>query len=95
MRNASFKLALYGCVDSVWCVGISSFDVVCDELHDCAWNVGLYQLSNYCVYIYGVESFAHIDCYSDCLRRRSHLVEPIYFNVGSTVTVECCGWYPC
>ena len=23
------------------CVGFASLDVVCDELNDCAWNVGL------------------------------------------------------
>ena len=30
------------------------------------------------MYVYSVESFAHIECYSDCLRRGSHLVEPFY-----------------
>ena len=39
--NASFKLMLYVCVVSICCVGFASLDVVCDELHDCAWNVGL------------------------------------------------------
>ena len=39
------------------------------------------------MYVYCVESFAHIECYSDCSRRGSHLVEP--------VTVECCVLYPC
>ena len=34
MRNASFKLSLYGSVVSVCCVGFASFDVVCDELHN-------------------------------------------------------------
>ena len=24
----------------------ASLDVVCDELYDCAWNVGLYHLSD-------------------------------------------------
>ena len=46
---------------SICCIGFVSFDVVCDELNDCAWNVGLYQLS-LCVYVYCVESFAHIEC---------------------------------
>ena len=38
------------------------------------------------------KSFAHIECYSDCSRRGSHLVEPL-----ATVlfTVECCVLYPC
>ena len=38
MRNASITLTLCGCVV---CVCFSLLDVVCDELHDCAWNVGL------------------------------------------------------
>ena len=29
----------------IWCVSFASLDVVCDELNDCAWNLGLYQLS--------------------------------------------------
>ena len=41
--NASFKLTLYGCVVSVCCVGFASIDVVCYELNDCAWNIGLWQ----------------------------------------------------
>ena len=36
-----FKLMLYGCVVSVCCVGFAPIDVVCDELYDCGWNVGL------------------------------------------------------
>ena len=35
------KLTLFGCVISICCVGFASFDVVCDELNDCAWNVCL------------------------------------------------------
>ena len=27
--------------DSICCVDFASLDVVCDELNDCAWNVGL------------------------------------------------------
>ena len=48
--------------------------------------------------VYCLESFAYIECYSDCSRRGSHLVEPfatVLFNVCSTVTVECCVLYPC
>ena len=44
--NASFKLTLFVCVVSVYCVGFASRDVVFDELYDCAWNVGLYKLSD-------------------------------------------------
>ena len=28
-----------------------------------------------------VESFAHIECYSDCSRRGNHLVEPLCYGV--------------
>ena len=42
------------------------------------------------MYVYCVESFAHIECYSDCSRRGSHLVEPFCYLVCSAVTVECC-----
>ena len=66
---------------SICCVGFASLDVVCDELSDCAWNVCLYQLSDLCVYVYCVESFAHIECYSDCSRKGSHLVEPFCYGV--------------
>ena len=41
LGNASFKLALYRCMVSVCCVGFASIDVVCYELYDCSWNVGL------------------------------------------------------
>ena len=34
-----------------------------------------------CVYVYCVESFAHIECYSDCSRMGSHLVEPLCYGV--------------
>ena len=43
------------------------------------------------MYVYCVESFAHIECYSDCSRRGSHLVEPFcygVFSVCSAVTVD-------
>ena len=51
------------------------------------------------MYVYCIESFAHIECYSDCSRRGSHLVElffaAVLFSVCSSVTVECCVLYPC
>ena len=50
------------------------------------------------MYVYCVDSLAHIECYSDCLRRGSHLVDPfamVLFSVCSAVTVECCVLYPC
>ena len=68
-------------MSSICCVGFASLDVFCEELNDCAWNGGLWQLSDKCVYVYCVKSFAHIECYSDCLRRGSHLIEPLCYNV--------------
>ena len=47
----------------------------------CAWYLDLYQLSDKCVYVYCVESFAHIECYSDYCHRGSHLVEPLFYDV--------------
>ena len=51
------------------------------------------------VYVYSVESFANIECYGDCSRRGSHLVDPLCYGViecvCSAVTVECCVLYPC
>ena len=81
MENASFKYTLNGCMVYVCCVGFASLDVVCDEVNDCAWNLGLLQLSDKCVYVYCVESFAHIECYSDCSCRGRHLVEPLCYGV--------------
>ena len=54
---------------SICCVDFASLDLVCDELNDFAWNLSLRQLSDKCVYVYCVESFGHIECYSDCSRR--------------------------
>ena len=50
------------------------------------------------MYVYCVESFAHIECYSDCLRRRAIWLNPfstVLFTVCSAVTVELCALYPC
>ena len=33
------------------------------------------------VYVHCVESFAHIECYSDCSRRGSHLVEHLCYGI--------------
>ena len=77
MWNVSFELMLSGCVIYICCAGFASLNVVFDELNDCSWNIVLYQLSDKSVYVYCVENFAHIECYSDCSRKRSHLVEPL------------------
>ena len=49
------------------------------------------------VYVYCVESFAHIECYSDCSRRGAIWLDPFatVFTVCNAVTVECCVLYPC
>ena len=50
------------------------------------------------MYVYCVESFAHIECYRVCLHMGAILVNPfatVLFNVCDSVTVECCGLYPC
>ena len=43
---AAFMLVCVDCrcdgdVICVCCIGVASLNVVCDELNDCAWNVGL------------------------------------------------------
>ena len=58
-------------------------------------------LSDKCVYVYCVESFAHIECYSDWSRRGGggaiwlNPFAMVLFTVCSAVTVECCVLYPC
>ena len=50
------------------------------------------------MYVYCVESFAHIECYNDSSRRGGHLLDPfatVLFTVCSAVTGECCILYPC
>ena len=50
------------------------------------------------MYVYCVESFAHIECYSDCSRRGASWLNPfatVLFSVCSAVAVEYCVLYPC
>ena len=49
------------CVVYECCVGFGSLGVVLHLLHNCTYNPGLDQLSDYCIYVYCVESFAHIE----------------------------------
>ena len=45
------------------------------------------------MYVYCVESFAHIECYSDCSRMGDIWLTPfatVLFTVCSAATVECC-----
>ena len=53
-------------------------------------------LISVCIF-YCVESFAHIECYSDCSRRGAiwlNSFATVLFSVCSDVTVECCVLYP-
>ena len=50
------------------------------------------------MYVYCVESFAHIECYSDCSSRGAIWLNPyatVLFSMCSAVTVECCVLYRC
>ena len=50
------------------------------------------------MYVYCVQSFAHIECYSDCSGRGAIWLNPfatVLYSVCSAVTVECCVLYPC
>ena len=50
------------------------------------------------MYVYGVESFAHIECYSDCRAGGSIWLNTFateLFTLYSAVTVECRVLYPC
>ena len=45
------------------------------------------------MYVHCVESFAHIECYSDCSRRGAIWLNPfstVLFSVCSAVTLEGC-----
>ena len=61
----------------------SSFLIsVCISSSECyEEEVQPYKPIIYNIYVYCVESFAHIECYSDCSRRESHLVEPLCYGV--------------
>ena len=46
------------------------------------------------MYVYCVESFAHIECYSDCSRKGELFGESLLLRCY-LVCVECCVLYPC
>ena len=49
-----------------------------------------------CVGFASLDVVCNEQCYSDCSRRGSHLVEAtVLYNVCSAVTVGCCVLYPC
>ena len=98
MWNASFKLTLSGCVDSICCVGFASLDVVCDELNNCP---GMFVCSSFlisvCMFI--VSKALLISSAIVFVRAAgANLLNPfatVLFSVCSAVTVECCVLYPC
>ena len=50
------------------------------------------------MYVYCVESFAHIECYSDVCIGGAIWLNPfatVLFSVCSDITIECCVLYPC
>ena len=51
------------------------------------------------MYVYCVESFAHIECFSDCSRRGGVIwLKPfatVLFSVCRAITVAFCVLYPC
>ena len=52
------------------------------------------------MYVYCVESFSHIECYSDVIVRAGGVIwinpfATVLFNVCTAVTVKCCVLYPC
>ena len=67
----------------VW--AFASLDVVCDDLMILPGILVCRQLSDKCVYVYCVESFAHIECHSDCSRRGSHFLVETFATVLFTV----------
>ena len=97
MWNASFKLTLFGCVISIYCVGFASLDVVCDELNDCVWNVCSRFLIS--VYMFIVSKALLISSATVIVRAGGAIwLEPfatVLFSVCSAVTVESCVLYPC
>ena len=83
----------------ICCVCFASLDVFCDELNDCAWNLGLYQHSDKCVYVYIVSKALLISSATVIVRAGGAIwLNPfatVLFSVCSAVTVECCVLYPC
>ena len=63
------------------CVGFALFDVVCDELNDCAWKTLLRSSATAILYT-GIYIWLN-------------LIATVLFNVCSDVTVEWFVLYPC
>ena len=78
----------------ICCVGFSSLDLVCDELNDCVWYLGLIKV---CVFIV---SKALLTSSATVIVRAWGAIwlnpfATVLFTVCSAVTVECCALYPC
>ena len=76
----------------------SSLDIVCGELNDCAWNVGLYSfLISVCMFI--VSKAVLISSATVIVRAGGAIwLNPfatVLFIVCSAATVECCVLHPC
>ena len=77
----------------MWC-RLSSLDVVCDELNNCAWNVDLISV---CMFIV---SNALLTSSATVIVRAGGAIwlnpfATVLFTVCSAATVECCVLYPC
>ena len=79
---------------SICCVGFASFDVVCDELNNCACSSFLISV---CMFI--VSKALLISSTTVIVRAGGSIwlnpFSTVLSNVCSTVTVECCVLYPC
>ena len=78
------------------CVGVASFNLVCDELNYCAWNVlcSIFLIS-VCMFI--VSKTLLISCAIVIVRAGGAIwLNPfatVLFSVCSADTVECCVFY--
>ena len=83
----------------ICCVCFASLDVVCDELHDCAWYLGLQKLSDKCVCMFTVSKALLISSATVIIRAGGAIwLNPfatMLFTVCSAFTAECCVLYPC
>ena len=93
-----FKLTLFGCEISICFVDFASLDVVCDELHDCAWKL-VYSSFLIIVCMFIVSKALLISSATVIVRAGGAIwLNPfatVLFSVCSAVTVECCVLYPC
>ena len=99
MRNACLKLALYGCVVSVCCVGFDVGILICSSFLisgcGCGWGLGV--CVGVCMFI--VSKALLISSATVIVRAGGAIwLNPfatVLFSMCSSVTVECCVLYPC